>query len=412
MQFFEADHSHDNEMNRKLRLLKFDSVYPLQTLMKRVEEQRDYLSALSYEDYYQWLMSQRMGFSDFLTHYMNEAGWHAREVIGADEMLLSKFPRQVQPGLRFEIEHWAERFAHPSLEDVISLKAFRPDKNARRWKLLERYISWYKPDVIFVREPCHVNGRLWDRLRGRCLIVGFIGCVTTDAWNWNTFRHDAIFTLTDEYHEFFKAEGVESHLFRYGVDERLAQEVAGLDKKHDCSFVGYLGIPDQRAKTKLLEFIAQNVDFKWWGVRGPEIEERSALHRTWQGTASGIDMFRIYKQSKIVLNEYPEIAMGKNVNIRTMEVLNVGTLLLTRASTNIEWLEQAGALVTFRNPEDCLLKIRQYLSDDQGREKIALKGQQLALEKFNYRDISLGLMYVINDAWERKKDSLKGWLPV
>jgi hypothetical protein len=218
-----------------------------------------------------------------------------------------------------------------------------------------------------------------------------------------------ILTLTDEYNEMFKAEGLESHLFSYGVDERLAAEVVDSTKKHDCSFVGYLGVPDQRVKTKLLERVAQSVDFKWWGVMGPEIGENSALRKTWQGSAAGIDMFRIYREAKIVVNEYPEIARGKNVNIRTMEVLNVGTFLLTRVASNIEWLEKAGALVTFSSEDDCLGKIKKYLADEAAREKIAAQGQRTALEHFNYRDVASRTMEIIGDAWERKQSKLKGW---
>jgi hypothetical protein len=396
-------------MSRKLRLLKFDSVHPFDVLVQKQDGQREHLSGLGYEDYYRWLMGQRLGFSDFLTHHMNEAGWGAREVIAADRMLLQKLPGVGRPSLASEAKASLRRLASSSLKDVVTLGAFKEDSIARGRRVVERYINAYKPDVLFIREPSHVKGRLWDRFRDRCLIVGFIGGVTTDAWHWNTHRHDVIFTLTDEYNNFFKAEGVESHLFSYGVDERVAAEVAGSAKKHDCTFVGYLGIPDQRIKTRLLEFIAQNVDFKWWGVRGPEIREGSALHRSWQGAAAGIEMFQIYRDSKIVLNEYPEIAMGKNVNIRTMEVLNVGTFLLTRAATNITWLEQAGALVTFNSPEDCLAKVQRFLGDDTPREKIAAEGQRMALKHFNYRDITRDLMDVIGRAWENKRGRLKPW---
>jgi spore maturation protein CgeB len=92
-----------------------------------------------------------------------------------------------------------------------------------------------------------------------------------------------------------------------------------------------------------------------------------------------------------------------------MEVLNVGTFLLTRAATNITWLEQAGALVTFNSPEDCLAKVQRFLGDDTPREKIAAEGQRMALKHFNYRDITRDLMDVIGRAWENKRGRLKPW---
>jgi hypothetical protein len=396
-------------MNRKLRLLKFDSVYPFDFLLKKQATQRERLAGLSYEQYYEWLMAQRLNFSDFLTHYMNETGWTAREVLSLDDLLLQKLPVTFRPSLAAKIRETLHRLASYSVIDLVGLKILKQQKRLRREYRLANYIKSFQPDVLVVREPSQMKGSFWDRFRDRCLIVGVTGCTTLDTWDWNTHRYDLIFTLTEEYRNFFNVEGVESHLFNYGVDERLAVEVGHVAKEYDCAFVGYLGIPDQRVKTKLMEFIAQHVDFKWWGIRGPEICENSALYKAWQGPVAGIEMFRIYKQSKIVVNEYPEMAVSKNVNMRTMEVLNVGSFLLTRAASNIEWLEKAGALVTFNSPEDCLKKIKHYLADDAAREKIASQGLQTALEKFNYRDITRGVMELISAAYEKKCGKLKPW---
>ena len=397
-------------MNDKLRLLKLDSVHPYSVLKRKQEEDLDRLSVLDYDGYYEWLMSQRWGMSDFLTFYMNEAGWVAKEAVPVDDMLLSKMAlTKERSSVSSLLRQYFRSVARAPAKDILTLRAFKSDQHNVRARHIERYIRTFKPDVLFIREPCHTDGRLWNRFREHCLIVSFMGCTTLDPWNWNTHRNDLIFTLTDEYRNFFNAEGVESHLFSYGIDERLATEVGDATKKYDCTFVGYLGVLDQRVKTKLMEFIAQNVDFKWWGIRGPEIDENSALYKTWQGQVAGIDMFRIYKQSRIVVNEYPEMAASKNVNMRTMEVLNVGSFLLTRAASNIEWLEEAGALVTFRNPEDCLNKIKHYLADDVAREKIAAQGLRTALEHFNYRDITRGVMEVISAAYDKKRSKLKPW---
>ena len=395
--------------SRPLRLLKFDSVYPFETLQRKQESHRQHLLGLSYEKYYEWLMAQRMGFSDFLTYYMNEAGWDAREVLSLDDILLQKLPTKKNLSLKKEIYESIRHIGGSSLKSLVTLRAFQGDEKKQREKRLENYIRTFQPDVLFIREPSHTDGKFWDRFRDQCLLVAFMGCTTLDPWNWNTHRHDLIFTLTEEYLNFFRAEGVESHLFSYGIDERLAKEVAHSEKKYDCAFVGWLGTVDQRAKTKLLEAVAQSVDFKWWGPKGPELGAFPALNRTWQGTVAGLEMFQIYKQAKVVVNEYPEMAVSKNVNMRTMEVLNVGSFLLTRAATNIEWLEKEGALVTFSSQEDCLAKLRQYLADEKTREKIAAQGLRTALKHFNYRDITRGVMDVITTAWEKKKGKLKGW---
>jgi spore maturation protein CgeB len=72
-------------------------------------------------------------------------------------------------------------------------------------------------------------------------------------------------------------------------------------------------------------------------------------------------------------------------------------------------LEKDGALATFSNAEDCVAKIRQLLSDDETREKIAANGLEVALRDFNYRDIAHRVMEVVAEAHERKRPGLRGW---
>jgi spore maturation protein CgeB len=144
-------------------------------------------------------------------------------------------------------------------------------------------------------------------------------------------------------------------------------------------------------------------------VKGSDISQFPSLERTWQGEKAGLEMLEIYRQSKIVLNDYVDMAGGTNVNIRTKEVLGVGSLLLTRQADNIRELEQEGALATFRDADECVVKIRCLLENDEEREKIAARGLHVALERFNYRDIAKRVMEVISEAHEKKCGRLKPW---
>ena len=191
--------------------------------------------------------------------------------------------------------------------------------------------------------------------------------------------------------------------------EEVADELASLPRAYNCTFVGYLGVPAQRMKTQLLEEVAQKVPFQWWGVKGEEMARYPALARAWQGEAAGIDMQRIYRQSKIVLNDYPDFMQGHSNNLRNMEVFMSGSMLLTRAAPNLEELEHEGGLVTFDSASSCIAKAEHYLAADAEREAIASKGQQLAREQFNYRDIVRGMMETIAKAHENKRTRLRGW---
>ncbi len=383
---------------KSLRLLKFDSCHPLSFLDNRQQAEVEQVNRLNYEQYYDWLMRLRVGLSDYLTHPMNEAGWEAREFVAQDGWMLRKLSEQGGPWSCEGLSAWKPMARHVknlTLPGLASGDWHRAWPMARKQWIIEKYIESFRPDILFIREPCHMDGKFWDRFRGKCVIASFIACNTNHAIHWDPHRSDVIFTLTPEYADFFRVQGIETHLLQYGVDERIAREVEELPKAHDCTFVGFLGTRTQSRKTELMNAVASQVDFKWWGVKGPRLAEFPALERSWQGETAGIDMLRIYKRSRIVLNDYVDMAAGTNVNMRTKEVMSVGSVLLTRRAANIEELEQEGALATFGDAKECLAKIRHYLDHEAEREAIAAKGLQVALRDFNYRDISDSLMQVL-----------------
>jgi spore maturation protein CgeB len=384
-------------MPKKLRLLKFDSAHPFSYLVSKQRQAATELESLDYEKYYHWLMAQRLGLSDHLTYFLNQAGWQAREYLPGDRILARKLSAsgEISGRKMIGLKAALKQAAGTSLKDLLHLRLHLGWEKQRLECLMENYIETFRPDVIFVREPCHLDGRFFNRFRKKCVIAGFIACNTNHPINWDAHRHDLLFTLTPEYVNFFKVQGIETHLLEYGVDERIAREVADLPKIHDCTFVGYLGTQTQTHKTRLMDAVATSMDFKWWGVKGTELAKFPALERSWQGETAGIDMLRIYKQSRMVLNDYVDMAAGVNVNMRTKEVMNVGSMLLTRRASNIEVLEREGALATFGDAEECLGKIRYYLDHEKEREAIAAKGLQLAMREFNYRDISAKLMQVL-----------------
>jgi len=389
---------------KPLRLLKIDSVHPpeaLAGLQKRVGMDWE---AMSYERYYDWLMSQRLNLSDYLTKPMRDAGWEAREFVPADPVLIQKMREasgektKTAMGLK-EFGQFVASLTPRAIAAGRTCELYRQSVRSRR---IAECIAEFRPDVLFVREPCHVDGRVLDAFRGKCLIVGMIASDPKHAWNWDASRHDVIFTATPEYRDYFRALGIRSEIVPFGVDERVAGEVAGLPKIHDCTFVGYLGAPHQRKKTELLARVAGDVDFKWWGVKGPEIGEFPALERTYQGKAAGLDMLKIYKQSKIVVNDYPDFMQGHSNNMRNMEVFGVGSFLLARAAEALRSLEAEGALATFTDADDCVGKIKHYLKNDEERERIAARGLQVALRDFNYKDITRKMMDAIAEVREQR----------
>jgi hypothetical protein len=394
---------------KKLRVLKFDAFYPVGYLTNKKNENKDLIENQNYHSYYNWLISLRSYLSDYFSYHMNENGWECREVFAHDSLLLKKL---VEDGeikkvsgvyyiffiFRFIFNLKLKQILNfPNWKNVF-LISFQKEK--KEW-LLEQYINTYNPDILFIREPSIIDGLFWNRFKGKKFIVSLIGCNTSHAINWYPHRNDMIISLTPSYQQFFKLQNIPSICFEYGIEERIFDELPLKGKNYDITFVGLLGSADQVEKSKLLNEVAAIYNFKWWGPKGAEIDEYPALIACWQGQTSGIDMFSIYHQSKIVINDYVGVAEGLNVNMRTKEVLQVGSFLLTRSATNILHLENEKVLAIFEDTPECIRKIGYYLINDKEREDIAANGRKYAIQNFSYSIIIKNLMAKIEQEYTK-----------
>ena len=111
-------------------------------------------------------------------------------------------------------------------------------------------------------------------------------------------------------------------------------------------------------------------------------------------------MFAIYKNAKIVLNDYGIAAGGQGMNQRIYEVLGAGGFLLTRNSAMFDGWEDS--IATFDNVDDCIQKIYYYLRNDEERKQKAIKGHDYVLKHFNYKDIMKKLSEELVYEYNRK----------
>lgn len=392
-----------------MRVLKFDTFYPTNYLDLKKSENKEILAALNYEEYYDWLMSQRSYLSDFFTFQMNKNGWEAIEFITHDSLLIKKLIENgtisTKSNLWF-LKNIIFRLSRLRLIDFITFKykeIFKKDI----YYYLDLYIQKVNPDIIFLREPTQLNGDYFTKYKNRKFIISLIGCRTEHALNWNEKRSDLILTILPEYQSYYNLQGVDSILIEYGVDKRIYDESTSINKKYDCVFVGLLGDPVQKLKSQNLEYIAQNNKLLWWGIKGADIDLYPNLVRTWQGYTSGIDMYKIYGQSKIILNDYVDTANNKNVNLRTKEVWSVGGFLLTRQPSNDPFFDcEKKPLAYYLDSVDCLSKIEYYLENEKEREIIADYGRQYALENYNYEEIIVKLMNEIELKYKNWKEKV------
>ena len=376
-----------------MKFIKFDTLYPSQYLEGKINDNRTAIKQMDFDGFTDWLIGLRLNFSDYYSYNLSLQGWETKEffVLGKG-CYLRKCCRKY-----FE---WSYLFVYSFYKFLgkFTKKSFIE-------VLINRIISQEKPDVIFVREQSNINSLFWDQYRTRSLVVSRMECGVPKYWSPACF--DVIYTNIHTYQDFFKSNKFITYSNYSGFDERVVDEVKESDGLgYDVVFVGGLGATTFLEKTTFLEQLLTMgkglFSFAWWGYKeGADFNSKfPLLSQTYQGLSGGLDMFTIYKNAKIVLNDYGVAAGGQGMNQRIYEVLGVGGFLLTRNSSMFNDWDRSVA--TFENVDDCIQKIDFYLMNEEERKQMSIKGHNFVMEHFNYKDIMKKLSDELKYEYSRK----------
>lgn len=363
----------------RYRLLKFDVVHPMSYLHSK-QEAWDDLNELSQEEYRTRLNRLRSNYSDYYTYHLDDEVWEAEEYYLLDPVYTRKVARELHG-----MQRWGRRL-------ITNLKTrIRPSAGEWSTQVVEDYIRAYEPDVLFPRSQ-PLPSSFWQQFRDDCLLVARLSARMPK--NWHPEHFDVLYTDHPVFRDFFELHDVPTYINDQGFDERILSEVEDNGRPRDVTFVGGLGTHNFSRRTELLERVAAEIpSFKWWGYWWPSwddsqpTEDFPNLQRTFQGPTSGVEMFQIYRDSKVVLNDYVDTADGLGVNQRMYEVLGVGAFMLTREAPNFDEDFPTRPFETFENAGECLDKIQYFLEHGTERQQIAEEGQEYVLKHFNYSDI-------------------------
>lgn len=148
-------------------------------------------------------------------------------------------------------------------------------------------------------------------------------------------------------------------------DPTVHRRISGIRKEYDICFVGNR-FPGDGDRTRLVEWI------------------RREFPRAFVGQAYGDEMARIYSASRVVFN----CAIRNDVNMRVFEAAACGSLLITNdlAENGQDLLFTPGAhLLTYQRAEDLRPLIRQFLHDENERERIAEAGMHHTQARHTYQ---------------------------
>ncbi|MBZ0182679.1 MAG: TDP-N-acetylfucosamine:lipid II N-acetylfucosaminyltransferase [Melioribacteraceae bacterium] len=161
------------------------------------------------------------------------------------------------------------------------------------------------------------------------------------------------------YNRFFK-DRVGAYYMPYAVDPEVFKPI-DIKEEYDVGFIGNIRLEERIRRINLIKknfncFIGNNL---------------------FMDKAN-----EAFNKCKIIFNT----ADGKEINMRVFEALASNKLLITEEVKHLDELFQNGKhLITYKNDEEIIANIKQYLSNNEKRKEISFAGYNELLSKHTYR---------------------------
>jgi spore maturation protein CgeB len=120
--------------------------------------------------------------------------------------------------------------------------------------------------------------------------------------------------------------------------------------------------------------------------------------RNYNGESWGVDRYRIFSQSKIVITKHISSVAGEYCNNMTLyEGTGCGALLLTDYKNNLHDLfATEEEVIAYKSPEEAIQKIKYYLAHEAERKSIADAGQKRTLSEHSYYNRMKNLLDIVD----------------
>lgn len=253
------------------------------------------------------------------------------------------------------------------------------------WNVPLQHDVFLQPDVVFMQDLS-----IAPPVRGR-ILAGQCSCPMPPQHLIE--KYDVIFTSFPHYVARFEAMGIKAIYNPLAFDpiviDRL-EDIRSVERTLDVVFIGGVGNPSHwRRGMETLEMVAREIPtFKWWGYGIDTLPPHSSLIDKYQGPAWGLDMYRILRRAKVVLNRHGEVAEGYANNMRLYEATGCGAALLTEAAPNLsELFECSGPrpeVVTYNSAQEAIDMIQILLEADNFRHMVAEGGQHRTFAAHTY----------------------------
>jgi len=320
------------------------------------------------------------GPAEFYACNLQKLGYEAAVVYVNNEFIQKAWAEE--RGLKMDSAGWRARLKRRFLPSLAQARN-REFLDA----VLAAQIREYKPDVLLNPSLLDVSRDFLRQIKSEVkLLIGehTAGGALPEAENWNVY--DLILSSFPPALEWFRAKGIAAELHRPAFEPAVLSQLNDTGNEIALSFVGALH-EGYGARLEWLEQLCRQLPVKIWSPHSQYllgILDASRLSSSQVGSAWGVDMFQVLRDSLVTLNHHGDDADFAN-NTKLFEATGVGALLITDWKPNLhEMFEPGKEIVTYRNVQECVQRVRYYLDHEEERREIAQAGQRRTLREHTY----------------------------
>jgi 2-polyprenyl-3-methyl-5-hydroxy-6-metoxy-1,4-benzoquinol methylase len=260
--------------------------------------------------------------------------------------------------------------------------------DTRNWTrdIVRVQMETIRPDIVYATDSETFDSHFFEGVAWKPRVtIGWRGAPAAPGTDWSSF--DVMLSHLTLCRDRAKQLGARSTRFFFpGFPSFIAVAVQNEQKRYDVVFTGQWTAA-HKERNALLHALALEAEKKRFslGLFLSAKEDVPPLIKKYnQGAQWGMDMYRVLRAGRIVINAEADFAGGEGGNMRLFETTGVGSFLLTQHLSNIDRYFMPGCEIeTYANAGEMIEKIAFYLDHAEERNRIAHKGQDRCFKEYS-----------------------------
>lgn len=333
-------------------------------------------SKFSYKKIIKLWSNELFGSSNFYSTHLNKLGWEVFDILIDD---------------RNSQNVWSKENKFNNKKLVDKLLSHIPFFIKTRAGIVDTWIfdvfleqvKYYKPEVVYMHHLGLLQEKQLTQIKKHCKLL--VGQIASPLPNSNLLhKFDLIVTSMPHFVKKLRKNGISSEYLKWAFEKSIPKTISKNERIYDVSYVGAFS-PHHSEGNKILETLAKKIKVEFWGYAENFLSLLSPIKKTFNGQAWGKDMYTIFSKSKIVINRHINVAGNYANNMRLYEATGMGALLITDFKKNIsDFFKDGKEIITYKNSDDLIKKVKYYINNEEERIKIAKAGQLKTLNYHNY----------------------------